>query len=91
MKTMTFTMLLMFLLLAACTTALPVIQPTKIEIPIAVKCEPTIKITPITEYPFDRATKEMSLYDKLELSLEELHSVKGQNLELTAALRECTK
>jgi hypothetical protein len=62
-----------------------------VEIPIATKCEPTTNITEIKEFPFDKATKDMDLYTKLQLVLVELHLVRGQNEELKAALKECTK
>ncbi len=61
------------------------------EVPIKTKCTPTLGITEIKEYPYDRATKTMDLYDKLQLALAELGLVKGQNTELKAALGECTK
>jgi uncharacterized lipoprotein YajG len=76
------------LLIGCCTN--PVIVPEKIEVPIAVKCEPVTTIT-VINHAYDRATPEMSLYEKFQLALEELNSVNGQNKELTAALKECTK
>jgi hypothetical protein len=79
------------LLLTGCATApKPVPEPQRVEVPIVVKCEPTTNITPVSN-AFDKATKEMSLYEKFELALEELTSYRGRDKELTAALRECTK
>lgn len=65
--------------------------PEVVQVPLATKCEPTVKVKEIDEYPFDRATKEMSLYEKFQLAVAELNLVKGQNTELKAVVKECTK
>lgn len=62
-----------------------------VKVPVATKCEPTTEITEITDYPTKRLTKEMSLFEKFQLTLAELKLLQGQNKELTAALSECTK
>ena len=84
-----FIIVLVFLLAGCCTPEI-IEKPQIVEVPVMVKCKPTVTITPIT-HPFDKAKKDMSLYDKLKLALAELSLVKGQNKELTAALTECTK
>jgi hypothetical protein len=84
------TLLLPLFILAGCATTNQPPEPIKVEVPVAVKCEPTTNITPANN-AFDKATKEMSLFEKFELALEELHSYRGRDKELAAALRECTK
>lgn len=62
-----------------------------VNVPITTKCSPITNITPIAEYPLDKVTKNMSLFEKLQLALAERSLYKGQNIELKAALAECTK
>lgn len=84
-------LLLSLLLLTGCATVkAPPPEPQKVEIMVPVKCEPTTNVTPADD-AYDKATKEMSLFEKFELALEELHSYRGRDKELTAALKECTK
>lgn len=78
------------LLLTGCET-FKVTKTQIVKVPIITKCEPTTTVTEITEYPFDKANKEMSLYEKNQLLAAENSLVKGQNIELKAALKECTK
>ncbi len=79
------------LALTGCATK-PVLTGTQIvEVPIATKCEPKMKITDITFNPKKHLTKEMSMFDKLQLVLAQLKITEGQNTELKAALKECTK
>lgn len=66
-------------------------KPQLVEVPIITKCSPITEVKDIDVYPVDEAKKEMSLYDKFKLALRELELVKDQNLELKAALNECTK
>jgi len=88
--TMSVIIILVLVFSAVACTSLPP-APQLVEVPIATKCNPTVKITPITEYVFDKAKKDMSLYETSQLALSELSTVRGQNKELTAALKECTK
>lgn len=60
-------------------------------VPVTTKCKPTTNITEIKEYAFSKAKKEMSLYEKSQLMAAERDQYKGQNIELRAALAECTK
>lgn len=77
------------LLLIGCT-ALPTATQL-VQIPIVTKCNPQTSISKIPEYPFDKAKKEMTLFEKFQLALSELSLIRGQNKELQAALIECTK
>jgi len=61
----------------------------EVKVAVVTKCDPSVKVTPIT-HPFDMATKEMSLYEKFKLLYAERLLLRGQNKELTAALKECT-
>lgn len=83
------TLVISLAFVAGCATK-PVV-PGIVEVPLPTRCEPTLKVKEIDEYPFDRATKEMSLYEKFQLAIAELNLVKGQNIELKAVVKECTK
>ena len=74
--------------LIGCTT---IPDPQIVNVPIKTKCEPLTNIKDIDKFPVDEAKKDMSLYDKLKLVLFELELIRDQNLELKAALKECTK
>jgi outer membrane biogenesis lipoprotein LolB len=89
MKT-TFLLLIVVLFLTGCPATIPT-APDVVEVPVAVRCKPTVQITKIQDYAYDRAVKEMSLYEKFQLAMSELSTVRGQNKELDAALKECTK
>lgn len=77
-------------IITGCGSTVKLSQPQVVQVPIEVKCKSTVTVTPIAEYPFDNATKEMTLYEKFQLALAEKDLVRGQNKELTAALSECT-
>ncbi len=90
MKYFIFIALFITSTLTGCATTSPT-NTQVVQVPVVAKCTPKTNITPIVEYPFSKATKEMSLYQKLQLALAERDVVKGQNIELKAALAECTK
>ena len=77
-------------IITGCGGTVEIKPPQVVQVPIEVKCESSVTVTPIAEYPFDKATKEMTLYEKFQLALAEKDLVRGQNKELTAALSECT-
>lgn len=78
------------ILIVGCgTVTLP--QPQLVSVPVKTKCEPITNVKDIDVYPFSEAKKEMSLYEKFKLALQELELVTDQNTELKAALKECTK
>jgi hypothetical protein len=77
--------------LSGCFGTMKTSETQIVKVPIATKCKPVTNITEITDYPFDNAKKEMSLYEKAQLQSAELKLVKGQNKELKAALAECTR
>lgn len=86
--------LISILLISGCSAFGPApIQVTGTQIadvPITTRCSPTVTVTAI-DHVFNQAKKEMSLEDKTKLALSELNSVNGQNMEQSAALKECTK
>lgn len=77
--------------LAGCGGTQVIKEPQLVNVAVPVKCEPTLNITEIRDYPTDHFTEDMDLYDKAKLVIAELKLVKGQNTELKAALAECTK
>jgi hypothetical protein len=79
---------LIFSLTACGTTKLTDTQT--VYVPVVAKCKPLTNITEVEDY-FSKAKKEMSLYEKTQLLAAENKSLKGQNIELKAALSECTK
>lgn len=84
-------LLVLALVLTGCCTK-PLTSNTQIvEVPIAVKCTPTLNVTEIQVHPLAKIRKDMSLYEKNQLTVAELKLVEGQNKELKAALSECTK
>jgi hypothetical protein len=78
------------LLLSGCGTN-PVTKTQIVHVPITTKCEPTVKITEIFEYPTQNLDKDMTLYEKTIALMSENKLLRGQNTELKAALSECTK
>jgi PBP1b-binding outer membrane lipoprotein LpoB len=80
----------LILCLNGCPATIPRV-PDKVEVPIPTRCEPTTNVTQLKELDFDKAKKEMTLYEKNQLLLAENSSLTGQNTELKAALKECTK
>jgi hypothetical protein len=82
------------LLISGCSSfsppAINVTGTQVVDVPIVTRCDPSVKVTPI-DHVFDQAKKEIPLEDKTKLALSELNSVNGQNAELLAALKECTK
>lgn len=79
--------LVLAVLISGCDTV--PINTQEVKVAVVTKCDPSVKITPIT-HPFDNVTKEMSLFEKVQLLMSERFLVNGQNKELTAALKECT-
>lgn len=73
----------------ACTKTPGDIQYVNVLVPV--KCQPTLQITLISDYPTSKIMLEMTLFEKTQLVLAELFLVEGQNKELKAALGECTK
>jgi hypothetical protein len=91
MKLIVLTIISTLLLVGCGTEALKVTPPEVVKVAVETKCQPTTKITPINDDPMDRATKEMSAFEKTQLALASADLYKGQNKELTAALKECTQ
>lgn len=82
--------LLFAILLVGCAPT--IIRETQtVEVLVPVKCEPSVKINLIEEYPFNKARKEMSAFEKYQLSSEERKLLRAENKELRAALAECTR
>lgn len=79
------------ILLVGCGTVTRIPPPQLVNVPIKTKCEPITNVKDIGVYPLSEAKKEMSLYEKLKLALQELELINDQNTELKAALKECTK
>jgi hypothetical protein len=59
------------------------------KVPVAVKCDAPAVNTP-TEYPFDKAKKEMTTFEKLRLAIAELEIYRGYTKELVAVKDKCT-
>jgi uncharacterized lipoprotein YajG len=78
------------LLLSGCATK-PVTKTQIVHVPIATKCESTVRVTEIAEYPTQNLDKDMTLYEKVISLMSENKLLRGQNTELKAALSECTK
>ncbi len=77
--------------LTACASK-PVLTGTQtVYVPVVTKCEPTLQITEVKEWPSSRITKDMSLFDKTKLILADRSILKGLLIEYKAALKECTK
>lgn len=87
---MRYLYILLVVLLVGCTTLAGPSPTQVVDVPITKRCEPTMKITQITDV-FDQAKKEMTLEQKIVPLIAELEQYKGQNKELQAALKECTK
>lgn len=85
------TTFILALALTGCGAQIVREPPQIVNVAVPVKCEPTLKVTDINDYPTDHFTKDMPLYDKTKLALAELALLRGQNKELKAALTECTK
>lgn len=81
----------MLFALGGCATTPKLTGTQLVNVPISTKCSPTLNITDIPEYPTDKMTKDMSLFEKFQLVWSERSLLKGQNTELKAALGECTK
>lgn len=79
------------IILTGCGATIPITKTQLVPVPIATKCSPITNVTSVVEYPTKKMRKEMSLYEKNQLVIAELKIVKGQNIELKAALKECTK
>lgn len=75
--------------LAACGTT-KLTDTQTVYVPITTKCKPVTNVTEVENH-FDKANKEMSLFEKTQLLAAENKSLKGQNTELKVALAECTK
>lgn len=91
MKNVLISLLVAMTLIGCGTDPVKLNTAQLVDVPIVTKCTPKQQITPITDHPMDRATKEMPLFEKSQLALSEALLYKGQNKELTAALAECTK
>lgn len=85
-----FLLSLLLISMVGCSSLKSTPPPQMVQVAIQTKCEP-ITIVRDVDYAFTDAKKEMSLYDKFKLALYELESVTNQNIELKAALKECTK
>ena len=83
--------MILSMVLAGCGTPQQVQVPQIVKVPIPVKCQPTVKVTAITDHPADNLDASMTLYQKNQLLISENYLLDGQNKELTAALAECTK
>lgn len=62
-----------------------------VKVPVVTKCEPSVKVSSVVNYPFDKAKKEMSTFEKYQLASAERKLLRAENKELRAALSECTK
>lgn len=80
---------ILIMLLTACGTT-KLTDTQTVYVPVATKCSPVTNITEIEDH-FSKAKKEMSLYEKTQLIAAENKALRGQNIELKAALAECTK
>lgn len=82
-------LIMMVLLLAACAPD-PIKPDQVVDRVVTVKCQKQPINTP-TEFPFDRATKDMPLFDQLKLALSELEIYRGYTKELKSSLDACTE
>lgn len=82
---------IIILSLSGCAWLCPKQDPIIIEkkVPVPVKCDAPAVNTP-TEYPFDKAKKEMTNFEKLRLALAELEIYRGYTKELEAVKNKCT-
>jgi len=86
-----FLLALLTINLSGCVWICPKPEIVIIEkkIPVPVKCDAPAINTP-TEYPFDRAKKEMTTFEKLRLAISELEIYRGYTKELEAVKNKCT-